>query len=95
MLNLDSDIVLTVTQTKSSIQNQLYESMRLGTIPKGHLHGNREIPVNFQQERVSKKSYSYAWLNTTRSRSFLMKLLWLWNALREVTLWKWHSLYGN
>lgn len=36
MLNLDNDIVLTVTQTKSSIQNQLYESMRLGTKPKGH-----------------------------------------------------------
>lgn len=36
MLNLDNDIVLTVTQTKSSIQNQLYESVRLGTKPKGH-----------------------------------------------------------
>lgn len=65
MLNLDGDIVLTVTQTKSSIQNQLYESMRLGTIPKGRftrytVHGNHEIPVNFQQERVSKKSDSHA-----------------------------------
>lgn len=36
MLSLDDDIVLTVTQTKSSIQNQLFESVRLGIKPKGH-----------------------------------------------------------
>lgn len=45
------------------------------------LQGNHEIPVNFQQERVSKKSDSHAWLSTTPSRFFWVKL-WLLYAFR-------------